>query len=1183
LLTIRLFGRFYLSMGEEPLPFHAPPRTLPLLAYLLLHRNEPIARQSLSFILWPDESEDSARANLRRHLHWLRHSLPAPPTDHPWLLSDAKSLQWNPAADYFLDVAEFEHLSAVDEGLSQAVELYQGDLLSDLYDDWILNERERLRDRFFECLGRLVQQYRLERDYPQAIAFSRRWLTHDPLREDVLRQLVALRYEAGDRAGAIEEYESFRQRLHHELGISPMPETITLFETVLRQESLPQSITTSPPSTLLPTLLPQVFSLPFVGREREIQTLQARWREVYSGRGGLVLIGGEAGIGKTRLASEFALSVEARGGRVLRGTTLPSESAPYQPIIAALRSALPMLAAVEMEPLELATVGTVLPELIVRRAPQGKAPPALPRLDAERERRRLFEALARCLESLARPRPVLLILEDLHWAGAGTLALLEYLARRVSQSPVLILATYRKESTQGAHPLRDLRHRLQSEALLTHLSLEPLSAQTVRELVTTQVAQGADPTAMAARLYALSGGNPLFLRELIRDLAQAGVVHEQEGGWQFVFVPEELSLPESLGHLISQRLESLSAPARSLVEVAAVVGSAFDLELVSEVGAWQEGQVLDNLDELLDQQIVQEAAGGGHFDFTFTHDLIRRVIYESTPEDVRKRRHRRIGHVMENLRANELDPLAGELALHFEHGGEPERAALYFQQIARRSLVLYADEEALSASQHALSLSTDPRLRFDLLALREEIFHRRGERPVQQETLEDLMVQAQSLEDDELVCEVLRRRIRYHSELGEREAQENLIAELKARAVALQKPLWMVESSLAEAGYHALRADYEQASLLAEQALDLARQISDYRGQISAYLILIDVATQRWDFPALQANLESLTALVEEHSDQGTLVKSLRAAASAAFSRQEFDVSESLSQQMLDLCQRIGDREGEGDAHSRLAMIAARLFHIKEARHHYAQAAALYRQVRKRQGQASVLLNNGLFLARLGRYAESRQTFIQAAALFDEMGDARGQAICALNRCAVAIYQGDWTEAETQARLCQKVSHEVGLGAVEALALGNLGEIALRQGQPLRAIRHLRKAIASRHKSGIPEAVSVMDLSALLEAYLTSGNLPRAHQTAEKLLALYRLDPQSIEYPQYVLWALSLLHRTTKETEKADDYLTQAYDLLQQRAAAIPDEESRTSFLKMPYNRCVLEDYERNTRLKPDG
>ncbi len=1092
MLTIQLFGHFRLSMGEESLPFNAPPRTLPLLAYLLLHRNGPVPRQSLSFILWPDESEESARANLRRHLHWLHQSLPAPPVGCPWLLSDTKSLRWNPEADDWLGVAEFERLSAAEEDLSQAVELYQGDLLSDLYDDWILNERERLRERFFECLSGLMQRYRLQRDYPQAIGFARRWLTHDPLREDVLRQLVALRYESGDRAGAIEEYENFRQHLYAELGVSPMPETITLFETVLRQESLPQSTATPPPSALLPTPVPPAFPLPFVGREREMQILQARWREVYSGRGGLVLIGGEAGVGKTRLASEFAMTIEARGGRVVRSATLPSEPAPYQPVIAALRAALPMLAAIEMEPLWLATVALILPELVARRASRGESTSPLPRLDAERERERLFNALARCLESLARPRPVLLILEDLHWAAAGTLALLEYLAQRISDKPVMILATYREEEAQLDHPLRGLRHRLQNKGLLMHLSLGRLSKQAVDSLIESHGVQGSRDSEMAEQLYSLSGGNPLFLRELISELKGSGIP------------AKEWALHQSIEHLISGRLTDLSPSARSLAEIAAVAGPAFDLELAGEVSGWHEAKVLDHLDELLDGQIVQEVAGGGHFDFAFTHDLFRTVIYQSLPEDVRRVRHRRIAHVIENLRSSELNRLSGELVLHFELGGESDHAVLYYERTARQALAVYADEDALSATDHAFHLNSDPRRGYDLMALREEIFQRRGERVLQRETLERLAVQAQSLGDDELMCEVLCRRIRYHSEVGEREAQENLIEELKARVTRLQKPRWTVEALLAESSHYALRA-----------------------------------------------------------------------ASSAAFSRQEFDVSQRLSQQMLELCQNIGDREGQADAHSRLAMIASRLYRVQEARQHYAQAVHLYELVGKRQGQASVTLNNGLFLARLGRYDESRQAFASAASLFGEMRDARGQAICALNRCAVAIYQEDFAEAKVQARVCREFSRKAGLGALQALALGNLGEIALRQANPLQAVRYLRKSIAARRQLGIPEAVSIMDLSALVEAYLRAGKVKQARQSASDLLALYHANPQSVEYPQYALWAVACLHQASGDTEKASEHLAQAYDLLQQRAKAIPDEESRASFLQIPYNRRVLDAYKR--------
>src|SRR5206468_3992276 len=160
-----------------------------------------------------------------------------------------------------------------------------------------------------------------------------------------------------------------------------------------------------------------------------------------------------------------------------------TEPLPYQALIEALRSELPLLAALEIEPLWLAALATLIPELRTRRGEgSGRLPPLLP-LDPERERTRLFEGLARCLEGLARPRPLLIILEDLHWAGSATANLIEFLARRVSQHAVLIVATYREEETPRAHPLRDLRRRLQREDLLRHLALGPLHLGALESMV----------------------------------------------------------------------------------------------------------------------------------------------------------------------------------------------------------------------------------------------------------------------------------------------------------------------------------------------------------------------------------------------------------------------------------------------------------------------------------------------------------------------------------------------------------------------------------------------------------------------------------------------------------------------------------------------------------------------------
>jgi len=459
MLRLHLLGQFRFFDDEKPLKFSAPPKTLPLLAFLLLHSDQPIARETLAFTLWPDETETDARTNVRRHLHHLTRALPPSRDDAPWLILDAETAQWNPGSDFWLDVAEFKHASARLDRLADAVDLYTGDLLASVYDDWLFYPREQLRMLFFADLNQLVLRCRAEREYARALEYAQRLLAHDPLREDTARQLIALRYETGDRAGALREYELFARRLRQELAVEPMPETIALYESIVRNARLPTTDDRRPQTTddaeRAVSRQPSAVALPFVGRENEMEQLRAAWSRAARQHGGCVLIGGESGIGKTRLVSELALIAEAQGGRVLWGSATAG-STPYQAIIEALRSALPLVAALEIEPLWLTAVAALVPELRARVSNL----PTLVSLDPECERARLFESLTRCLEGLAQPRPLLLLLDDLHWAGAATLVWLEFLASRLANLPVLVIGTYREEEAAREHPLRAMRRRL---------------------------------------------------------------------------------------------------------------------------------------------------------------------------------------------------------------------------------------------------------------------------------------------------------------------------------------------------------------------------------------------------------------------------------------------------------------------------------------------------------------------------------------------------------------------------------------------------------------------------------------------------------------------------------------------------------------------------------------------------
>ena len=333
LLQIYLFGHLRALTNGERLKLNCLPRTLPLWAYLLLNRKDPIPRDSLAYAFWPDVLENEARANLRRHLYDLRRILPPERPGTPWLLTENKVVQWNPASTYWLDVSEFEQLSASGsqpERLVEAVQLYGGELLQGVYDDWVFIERERLRNLLLGDLERLVLHSRARRDYPQAIAYAQKYLLNDPLSEDAVRWLVALRCESGDRPGALQEYHRFELQLKAELGIPPMPETEALFRALRSGRDTPQlqaALGSVFGSTAPVAPLPQAggarlpeHNLPaqltsFVGRQNETALIaNLLGRSASPAR--LLTISGPGGSGKTRLALEAARHLLAQHAEI---------------------------------------------------------------------------------------------------------------------------------------------------------------------------------------------------------------------------------------------------------------------------------------------------------------------------------------------------------------------------------------------------------------------------------------------------------------------------------------------------------------------------------------------------------------------------------------------------------------------------------------------------------------------------------------------------------------------------------------------------------------------------------------------------------------------------------------------------------------------------------------------------
>ena len=1163
-LRIQLFDHLQVSVDDRPLSLKFPPRTAPLWAYLLLQRGRAVKRLTLAALLWPDAPETEGRANLRRHLHQLQRRLPAAPPDRPWLLLEADDIRWNTASDYWLDVLEFERLSAKPEMLDKAVALYRGDLLRDLYDDWMIYERERLRSLYFNDLYQLITQHRARRDFGQAITYAAQLLAHDPLREDALRQLIALRYESGDRSGALQEYEHYVQRLRAELAVDPMPETIALYEAVLRNVRLPDT-TAALISTYRRREKHLPLDFPFVGREGEMRQLQQWWDQAAQGHGLLIAVHGEAGIGKTRLLAEFAASVEGQGARVLRGETTFAEPIPYQALVTALRGGLPLLVALELDPIRRAVLATLIPELMQRHS-EPLAP--LPALSADQDRLRLFEAIAHCFSRLAEIRPSLIILEDVHAAGASTMALLEFLARQIQQQPILLIVTYREDEVPRAHPLRELRRRLQAENLIAHLPVPRLTAPVVHQLI--QQVAGSDNALvqLADRFYRASEGNPFFLVELLRDLSQRhNIRHEPDH--QPIAAIDQVDIPAEVQHIITARLQHLSAQAMLLAELVAVVGATFDVEVVREVSGWSESDILECLDELMDYQVVREAAGAGRFHYAFTHELFQAALYQTASAENRKHRHRRIAHVLEELNTRRLDELAAEIAQHFDRGGEAERAARYDERAARYAVAVHADDEALSSLDRGLELATDEHLRFDLLALREIIHARRGERVEQAHDLEQLNHCAQALNDEQLSREVLRRQIFFQHALGEREVEAQLIGQLKQHS---QDDQWRAEAQRLEAAYQVAVTHYPEAQANLEAVLPLYRSLGDRAGEVACLCLLTDIAVQQGRFADAQALTQQAIALPEAHTNQTLLVQTLRAASAAAFAREDLNASQKLAEQMLDVCRTIGDRSGMADAHLRLGTIAMRLFHIEEARTHYHAALQLYDSMGNRQRQGAVFINAGMLAVNLGRYDQGIESFRQAARLFEKLSDLRGQTISTLNLSYAALAQGNYELAHTTALRGLELIRQMNSPLLEASALANLGAAERELSQLDQAITHMEAGLVIRRTFDQPAELGT-DLCDLTIAYLRAGRVTDAQHSVTELLALKKTAEEQMLHPQHILWAAAQTYRAADDLPHAAELLRDAQRLLQQRANAIPDLESRTTFLNLSFNREIQHAY----------
>jgi DNA-binding SARP family transcriptional activator/predicted ATPase len=747
-----------------------------LCAYLAVEAQRPHRRDSLAGLLWPDWSDRAARSNLRNALANLRTAIGDRRAAPPFLLITRETIQFNTASDHWLDVAAFSAWVEADppaaHELEKAVALYRGGFLegffvkdSPAFEDWSLLTRERLQRQALAAFDWLVKYSEQRGEYEQARDYAWRQVELEPWQEEAHRQLMRLLALSGQRSAALAQYETCCRLLAEELGVEPAEETTRLYEQIRDGDlkaPMPSPIRVVEPPPFLGEQGAVTVERPvFVARRRELARLDEFLDLALAGQGRVVYVTGEAGSGKTALTQEFARRAqEAHAGLLVADggcnayTGSGDPYLPFREILGLLTggvearweagaisreharrlwNTIPLAAQalVEAGP---NLIDTLVPgrdlvaramayprggmdwldrleELVNREAP-GPGAPSLQQTD-------LFDQYTRVLLALARQEPLVLVLDDLQWADAGSINLLFHLGRQVAGSRILIVGAYREEEvTLGRdgkrHPLEPVVNELRRDFgdIMVNVG-QAASRDFVEDFLDTEPNRLGVGFREALHLH--THGHPLFTVELLRGMQQRGnLVQDQEGHWVEGPALDWETLPPRIEAVIAERIGRLADPLQAALRTASVEGETFTAEVVARVRVVDDREMVTCLSGELDRKHRLLRAQGTQWiddqrlsQYRFRHILFQKYLYNNLDPVERAHLHQAVGDALEVLYGQQPEAkaaIAGQLAWHYQEAGMAAKAVGYLRQAGERALRLSANEEAIAHFNKAVAL-----------------------------------------------------------------------------------------------------------------------------------------------------------------------------------------------------------------------------------------------------------------------------------------------------------------------------------------------------------------------------------------------------------------------------------------------------------------------------------------------
>ena len=670
-----------------------------LVKILALAPGHRLHREQIMEYLWPGSDFGSALNSLNQVLYVARQALAAASSSlrpHDLIRHHNQVLSLLPSGTLWTDAGRFEELAREtirtgdDQHVDEVLALYRSELLpEDLYEEWAIGPRRDLAQLYLDMLHAATSSFELGGDYPRAMQMLHEILNVNRSSEDAHVALMRLYARSGRRQQALQQFHELQNILQAESGATPSQATMTLYRSIIedsaRESAAPHDSGSS--------------SAAIYGRDPEMAALSEAVQSGLGGRGRVLLLSGDAGIGKTTLAESVATPLRERGeALVYWGRCHQDEGAPaYWPWVQIFREYLEVHDSATVEAdlgRQARTIKQIVPEVEDVVPGTGQGP-------GEGDSRfQLFDAVGSVLKRISERRPVLLVLDDLHWADRSSLLLLDFISRELRSSRVVVLGSYRESDLDRYHPLHQTMGQLVRQPGNRRIALSGLSVEDAAMLMAAR-AGVRPPGRLVVAIHELTEGNPFFVGEVAHLLAQRGDLE----GLNAAEVAD-LSIPQGVREVMYQRLERLSAEAVKVLETCSVIGREFGVHVLRAVLDASPDDLVNVLDEATQARILDENPGEPGF-YRFSHALIRETIYDDLGTARRTEIHAAIAAALNRLYAGNVDAILPELAHHHYRAtprGDVARTVEYLGRAGERAMDQVGFDEAAGYFSRALQV-----------------------------------------------------------------------------------------------------------------------------------------------------------------------------------------------------------------------------------------------------------------------------------------------------------------------------------------------------------------------------------------------------------------------------------------------------------------------------------------------